>query len=74
MPPRTLYLRFKWQVDAPVADVHNRMPVILPPDRHDLWLDPFSNSSELSSLSLPYDAKFMRWYAVSTRGELAQAR
>ncbi|MGA2992185.1 MAG: SOS response-associated peptidase [Candidatus Korobacteraceae bacterium] len=54
--------------NAIVADVHNRMPVILRPEAYDLWLDPaFSNLFELSPLLLPYDAKRMRRYAVSTR-------
>jgi putative SOS response-associated peptidase YedK len=54
--------------NALVADVHNRMPVILRPDDYDLWLDPgFQNLNELSSLLLPYDAKLMSRYTVSTR-------
>jgi putative SOS response-associated peptidase YedK len=49
-----------------VADIHNRMPVILGPEAYDLWLDPgFSNLNELSSLLSPYDAKLMRPYVVS---------
>lgn len=49
-------------------DVHNRMPVILPPEQYDLWLDPgFSNLQELSSMLKPYDAKQMKKVPVSSR-------
>jgi putative SOS response-associated peptidase YedK len=44
------------------------MSVILWPNDYDLWLDPgFSNTTELSSLFVSYDAKRMRRYEVSTR-------
>ena len=55
--------------NALVADVHNRMPVNLQPDDYDLWLDPsLNNVQQLTSLLVPYEAKLMRRYAVSTRG------
>lgn len=48
--------------------VHERMPVILVPDYYDLWLDPeMQNSSAVSELLKPYDARLMRCYPVSTR-------
>jgi putative SOS response-associated peptidase YedK len=51
-----------------VADIHDRMPVILDPDNYDLWLDPgFHNSNTLSAMLMPYDASFMERYAVSNR-------
>lgn len=54
--------------NALIADVHNRMPVILRPDDYNLWLDPgFNNINDLSSLLVPYSAKLMRKFAVSTR-------
>jgi putative SOS response-associated peptidase YedK len=50
------------------ADVHDRMPVILPPDTYDLWLDPgFTNLRDLTDMLKPYDAIAMRRFAVSTR-------
>jgi putative SOS response-associated peptidase YedK len=54
--------------NAVTATVHDRMPVIVHPDSYDLWLDPGMNKvSELSKLLVPFDAKSMRSYAVSTR-------
>jgi putative SOS response-associated peptidase YedK len=51
-----------------LAGVHDRMPVILPPDDYDLWLDPgFKNAQEVSALLKPYPAGLMRGYPVSTR-------
>lgn len=44
-----------------VAQIHDRMPVILPPDVHDLWLDPeASNPDALGALLRPYAADRMR--------------
>jgi putative SOS response-associated peptidase YedK len=44
------------------------MPVILPPDAYDIWLDPgFSNVAELQPLLKPYPASSMRRYRVSPR-------
>jgi putative SOS response-associated peptidase YedK len=51
-----------------LAGVHDRMPVILPPDDYDLWLDPgFQDTQEVSALLKPYRAALMRGYPVSTR-------
>lgn len=48
-------------------DVHDRMPVILPEDAYDLWLNPDSTDTEyLKSLLLPYPSGEMESYAVST--------
>ena len=50
------------------AAIHDRMPVILDPDRYDLWLDPgMKNAGAASELLKPYDARRMRCYRVSTR-------
>jgi putative SOS response-associated peptidase YedK len=50
------------------ATVHDRMPVILHPDDHDLWLDPGRrNVAAISELLKPFDARLMRCYPVSTR-------
>jgi putative SOS response-associated peptidase YedK len=51
-----------------LADVHDRMPVILPPERYDLWLDPgFRRVEALKELLGPFDATLMKGYPVSTR-------
>jgi putative SOS response-associated peptidase YedK len=51
-----------------VADLHNRMPVIVPPDKYDLWLDPDVTDFEaIRNILKPYDAAQMRRYPVSTK-------
>ncbi|MEN8172721.1 MAG: SOS response-associated peptidase [Chloroflexota bacterium] len=50
-----------------VAKVHNRMPVILPRDAYDLWLDPEEKDpAVLAHLLKPYPADQMAQYPVST--------
>lgn len=49
-----------------IAPIHDRMPVMLPPERHDDWLDPRLDDSEyLKSLLLPYPSGEMRMYEVA---------
>jgi len=47
-----------------VAPIHNRMPVIVPPNRFGQWLDRNSRS-DLQSLLVPYPAEGMDAYPVS---------
>jgi putative SOS response-associated peptidase YedK len=47
--------------------IHNRMPVILPRDVEQVWLDPgITDSTFLKSLLVPYPADLMTAYEVST--------
>lgn len=47
--------------------VHDRMPVILPEDRHNIWLDSSENQvDEFKKLLVPFDADLMEAYPVST--------
>jgi putative SOS response-associated peptidase YedK len=51
-----------------LANVHNRMPVILSPEHYDLWLDPgFKRVEALKEMLNPFDAMLMKRYPVSTR-------
>jgi putative SOS response-associated peptidase YedK len=51
-----------------LADIHDRMPVILRPDDYELWLDSaFSNTASLSEMLTPFDAGKMRRYPVVPR-------
>jgi putative SOS response-associated peptidase YedK len=51
-----------------VAQIHNRMPMILPRDLYDDWLNPAETNPEaLSSLFKPYPAEKMIAYPVSRR-------
>jgi putative SOS response-associated peptidase YedK len=44
------------------------MPVIVPPDKYDLWLDPDTTDFEtIRNILKPYDPELMRRYPVSTR-------
>ena len=46
--------------------LHGRMPVILPPDQYDLWLDPrCQDAKKLAKLLRPYPAKDVLAYRVS---------
>lgn len=50
-----------------VADLHNRMPVILPEDKYPLWLETGEvNTKQLKSILVPYPAEEMSYYPVST--------
>jgi putative SOS response-associated peptidase YedK len=54
--------------NAVTAPVHDRMPVILQPDRYNLWLDPgATNVQVILELLQPYDTQLMRRYPVSGR-------
>ncbi len=48
--------------------LHHRMPVILPRDKHDLWLDPKNqDTEELLSFLKPYSSGEMELYEVSRK-------
>lgn len=52
--------------NAVLEPVHDRMPVILPQEHYEAWLDPdFYDPSALQALLQPYDAEVMQSYAVS---------
>ncbi len=51
-----------------VEDMHDRMPVIVPPDKYDVWLDPDVNDFEvIRDILKPYDVNLMRRYPVSRK-------
>lgn len=48
--------------------IHNRMPVILPRDAYEVWLDPAERQpDELQGLLVPYPSEEMKAYPVSTQ-------
>lgn len=56
------------EANALIADIHNRMPVILKPEDYDLWLDPgVTDPGRVMGLLRPFDARGMRKYPVSAR-------
>ena len=51
-----------------IQPVHDRMPVILPRDKEDFWLDPNNEDKEgLLKLLTPYLAREMELYPVTRR-------
>jgi putative SOS response-associated peptidase YedK len=50
-----------------VADVHDRMPVIVPRERYAAWLDPGVELGEILDLLEPFPADLMAAYPVSSR-------
>lgn len=48
-----------------IQPVHNRMPVILPPEAYDTWLDPHARPKQLLPLLQPYPSELMTGHAVS---------
>ena len=54
-----------------LADVHDRMPVILASEQCDRWLDPsMQDAATAVALLKPFDSNLMRRYPVSTRVNL----
>lgn len=50
-----------------VADIHDRMPVILPKDKEKIWLDPsITDTDQLNELLISYDESGMEAYQVSS--------
>jgi putative SOS response-associated peptidase YedK len=47
--------------------IHDRMPVILPRDAREVWLDPDADPDRLHVLLRPYEGEDMEAYTVSTR-------
>ncbi len=54
------------QPNEMMAQIHNRMPVILEPEDYDMWLDPGDNPEQALHLLRPYPAAKMDAYPVST--------
>lgn len=54
--------------NALLQDVHDRMPVILPDESYDLWLDPgLQKTDALREMLTPFNPVMMRRYEVSSR-------
>ena len=54
--------------NAVTSAIHDRMPIILDSDCHDLWLDPGMRDVRVASeMLMPYDARLMRCYPISSR-------
>jgi putative SOS response-associated peptidase YedK len=49
-----------------VRELHDRMPVVLAPEHHDVWLDPGTDRERLIALLTPAPPSAFELYAVST--------
>jgi putative SOS response-associated peptidase YedK len=47
-----------------MAEIHNRMPVILPKETWGLWLDPAAQIREVKPLLVPYSSELMAAHPV----------
>jgi len=51
-----------------VAETHNRMPVIVPPEKYALWLSPdLDDAAAIQEIFKPYDPGAMKRYPVDQR-------
>ena len=50
---------------AAIADIHDRMPVMLRPEQYDIWLDRDTDAETLKSLLEPYAGDDLQAYVVS---------
>jgi putative SOS response-associated peptidase YedK len=48
-----------------IAELHNRMPVIIPHEAYKLWLDPATDQNTLKKLLVPYPEDELTLYPVS---------
>ena len=55
------------EANALMQTIHDRMPVILPAERLDYWLDPETSKAEALALLVPYADSAMEAYPVSSR-------
>jgi putative SOS response-associated peptidase YedK len=59
--------------NALCAEVHDRMPAILPDEAYDLWLDPgFQKADGVCDLLKPFNPALMRRYEVNSRVNLVK--
>ena len=53
------------RANAVLEGIHDRMPVILPHDAYNAWLDPDADREELGELMIPYPEGDLETYPVS---------
>ncbi len=53
------------QANDLVEEIHERMPVILPRDHYEAWLDPEAEGQEVAGLLVPYPGEDLETYPVS---------
>ena len=53
------------RANSVLEEIHDRMPVILPHDAYNAWLDPDADREELGELMIPYPEGDLETYPVS---------
>ena len=53
------------RANSVLEGIHDRMPVILPHDAYNAWLDPDADKEELGELMIPYSGDDLETYPVS---------
>lgn len=53
--------------NSQLEPVHDRMPVILPPETYDQWLNPKATAEQLQDLLVPAPSEWWQFHDVSTR-------
>jgi len=53
------------RANSVLEEIHDRMPVILPHDAYNAWLDPDADREELGELMIPYPGADLETYPVS---------
>jgi putative SOS response-associated peptidase YedK len=53
------------RANSVLEEIHDRMPVILPHDAYNAWLDPDADREELGELMIPYPGDDLETYPVS---------
>ncbi len=64
--PLRSYTILTTEANALLKDVHARMPVVIPPEMVDAWLDPGIALKDMAGVFDPYSDEEMAYYPVST--------
>jgi putative SOS response-associated peptidase YedK len=54
------------EANSDVAHIHHRMPVIIPEEAFDLWLDPNADTAAVTALIAPAPVGLLEAYEIST--------
>lgn len=65
VPPSDSVALITTNANADVAPVHERMPVILPPEAYDIWLDPETAPEQAAALLRPLPEGWLTAWPVS---------
>lgn len=67
----TTYTVVTTEANETIAEVHDRMPVILDPRDYDAWLDPEAKREDLRKLLIPCPPE---WFTIEDAGPIGRAK